>query len=331
VGWANLFFNYHILALKSVGAYKGSQQAVVFSRGLQLFISGIGVALGGGLVILSCSYVISGLIMRIVAKRLFEKEECVREYLFFRKQSVITKEEIFKTFKILWTNTKKAGIMAITDTIMNQSGLFFCTAFIGVYKTAEYGLCSQLAYILCQLGTIYYSTSFSSLANARIKSDVLKQQTIFSTSIVALWAIVFLGIIALSLVVPTLLGIVDSSVSLNVPILVVMGVYLLLQMNCTLYVSFISISNTYPFVWVYVTAAVSQLIIPLVLGIFYRLTIVSILLVSVLSRILLCIGLRWPSSCLDSMNLTAKKFIHIGCNQIYIYARRLFFAKHRTV
>jgi O-antigen/teichoic acid export membrane protein len=330
-GWVNLFFNYRILALKSIGAYKSSQQALVLSRAVQLTISGIGVALGGGLVVLSCSYVVSGFITRLAAGYFFKKEGCAEEYLNHKKRFNIAKEDILKTFKILWVNSKKAGIFTLAQTVINQSGLFLCSAFIGIHGSTVYGLCSQLVFILCTIGEIFFSTSLASLTNARIKFDILKQQTIFSTSLVILWGTMFFGIAGLSLFGPALLNIIRSNTSLNIPMLIVMGAYLFLQANCSLYTTFISLNNTYPFVRAYILAAGIQLLLFLFLILSHRLTLVSILGVNFLARIIVCVGLKWPFACLKELDMTPVEIIKTGCAKISSYARGLLHERRKTV
>jgi O-antigen/teichoic acid export membrane protein len=328
---ANLLFNYHILVLKSIGAYKGSQQAIVLSKVVQLFVSGIGIALGGGLVILSCSYIMAGIVLRLGSRHFFKKEKDVAEYLVHRKRINITKYEMKKTFKTLWVNTKKAGVLTLAQTIMVQSGLFFCSAFVGIHKGAGYGLCSQLVYIIIAIGEIYFSTNLASLTSARIKSDFQRQQTIFSTSLVILWGVTFSGIAVLSLFGPVLLRIAGSSIGLAVPMLIVMGFYLLLQANCSLYVTFISLNNAYPFLRVYIITTGFQLTLFLFFALFYHLTIVIILGVDVLTRIVLCISLRLPFACYRELDLTPANLIRMGCNQIFVYAKRVLYAQGRSV
>ena len=317
--WTNLFFNYRIIKLKSIGAYKGSQQAVVFSKAAQLLISGIGVIMGGGLVVLSCSYLISGLIMRIAAKYIFQRQKFVKEFIDYRNNIVVTREEINKTFKTLWKNTKNAGIYALTQTIINQSGLLICSAFTGLVQAAGYGLCFQLVYMLCAIGEIFYNANTASLTNALINRQTSKQQYIFSAALVVLWIVVILGIICLSLFGPMLLKIIGSNTSLNVSMFGIMGFYVFLQANCSLYAHLISLKNTYPFIIAYIVSAIFQIFAFLFLVLFSYVTLTSILIINFITRIVLCISLKWPRACLQELDLSAPCLFRLGFTQIHAY------------
>jgi hypothetical protein len=316
-GAVNIFFNYRVIALKSIGAYAGAQQALVLSRIVQLIVSGTGIVLGGGLIVLAVSYFFSGMVMRMAAKRIFEKHE--RGRLFLSSKNIpVSKEEIEKIFLTLWVNIKKAGIVTVSMTILNQSGTLMCSAFAGIAETAVYGLCLQLNTVLCGLGKIFYETNVAPLTNARINRDISKQQNIFSAAIVILWTTVILGLFTLTMLGPLLLSAIGSNTGLRMPVFIIMGTYLLLEANCSIHWHFISLNNTYPFVNTCITAFVFQTIVFLCLIFSHNMNLMSILAVNFITRIIF-MGIKWPKACLDEIGLTIPRLIQVGCVQIYKY------------
>jgi O-antigen/teichoic acid export membrane protein len=320
-GGVNIYFNYLILSLKSTGSIADSQQAVVISKIVQLTISSVGVISGGGLIALSVSYIISSFVMRIVARSKFYKHRNISKYL--RKETLnVTRDEIIKTFKTLWFNAKKAGSVVIASTIMAQSGVLFCSAFIGINETAVYGLCVQLATVLFGVGQIFYQTNIAALTNAKVNGDKQKQQKIFSTAIVLLWCIVIIGILFLSFCGTWMLSLIGSNTQIQAPILLFVCLYMLLEHNYSLSAHYISLSNIYPFVKSVVISAVFQLSAFLGLIIFTELRIWHILLINIVSR-LFYISWKWPSECLKELGMTVFQLIQSGFSNIFGMIRML--------
>lgn len=314
-GWSNIYFNYLILGLKSTGAIAGSQQAVVVSKIVQLVISAAGVVCGGGLIALSGSYIISSFVMRILAKNIFYKYNGIGEYLKKVKGN-ITKNEIKKILKIIWFNAKKAGSVTIASTIMTQSGILFCSAFIGINETAVYGLCVQLNTVLFGVGQIFYQTNVVALTNAKINGDKKKQQKIFSMALVLSWCIVTVGIIFLSLGGTWLLDLIGANTRIKVSVLLFICFYMFLEQNCALSTYYISLSNTYPFMKSFVVTAFFQLFVFLCLVIFTELQVWHILLVNIISRSFY-ISWKWPLECLKELDLTIFQLVRLGFLNIF--------------
>jgi hypothetical protein len=324
-GWANVFFNYRLLALKSIGAYAGAQQSLVVSRAAQLLVSGIGVSMGGGLIVLASSYFLSGLIMRIVAGYIFKRCGEAKDFIHY-DLSRVTKQEKQHTLKILWNNIKKASAATVAGTIMGQSGTLFCSKFIGVLETASYGLCLQLVLALCGIGRIFYDTNTAALTGAKIKQDIAAQKKIFSTAAVVFWMTVACGLVFLSVFGPALLNIIGSNTGFSRSVFIITGVYLLIEMNCSMHCHFISLSNTYPFARTYIMAAVFQTSVFGVLAFFYHITLMNILLISLLTRIIF-FGFWWPAACLKELDLSVPRLFRLGFAQLYAYIKGAFYAK----
>jgi O-antigen/teichoic acid export membrane protein len=322
-GWANIYFNYLILGLKSVGAVAGSQQAVAASKIVQLIISAAGVASGGGLAALSVSYVISGLVMRIMAKNIFYKYMGIGGYLKKETKNV-TRDEIVKIFKIIWVNAKKVGCVVIASTIMVQSGVLFCSAFIGIKETAVYGLCVQLNTVLFSMGQIFYQTNVAALTNAKINKDKQNQQKIFSTAIVLSWCIVAAGIIFLSFLGDWLLNLIGTNTQLQIPVLIFVWLYMLLEQNSALSTHYISLNNTYPFMRSLAVTAAFQLLALSGLAVCTKLQVWHILLINIVSRSFY-ISWKWPAECLKELRLTVFQLIRFGFLNILLIIRSSIF------
>jgi O-antigen/teichoic acid export membrane protein len=322
-GWANIYFNYLVLGLKSTGAIADSQQAVVISKIVQLIVSSFGVINGGGLIALSVSYIISGFAMRIVARIKFYTHGNIGEWL--HEETVnITGDEIIKTFRILWFNAKRAGSVVIASTIMMQSGVLFCSAFIGINATAVYGLCIQLNTVLFGVGQIFYQTNIAALTNAKINGDKRKQQRIFSTAVVVLWCIAIPGIIVLAFCGNFLINLLGSNTPIQISVLLLVCLYMLLEQNYSLSTNYISLSNTYPFMKSFVISAILQVSAFFGLIIFAELHIWHILLINTASR-LFYISWKWPLECLKELGMTASQLMRLGFSNIFEMLRLLIF------
>lgn len=313
--WANIYFNYYVLGLKSVGYIAGSQQAVVGAKIIQLIISVTGLLLGGGLIAVSAAYFLSGIVMRYIAKvKLYKYSNIgslLRDEIHF-----ISKNEIKDTMKIIWKNAKKAGIVTIFSTIYAQSGMLVCSAYIGVAEAAVYGLSLQLLAVISGVGQIFYQTNIASLTNARLNNDLSKEQKIFSTAIVLLWVCVIGGSIFLVFFGNVLLVFINSNVTLILSILIIVSVYKLLEDNFALSMHFISMRNTYPFVKTCIVTAFAQIAGYTALILFGRLTLISIVMVNLFSRFIF-LAWKWPIVCLKELKLNYFQLACIGVNNIF--------------
>jgi hypothetical protein len=236
----------------------------------------------------------------------------------------VTKKEIINTFKIIWVNAKNAGIWTLATTIMTQSGTLLCSAFIGVAETAIYGLCFQLNIVFSGIGRIFYQTNLASLINAKIRGELQKQQDIFSISIVLLWVTITIGNFFFVFFGKIIFDLIGANISLKTNILILMGVYILLDTNFSIHAHYISLSNTLPFVKSLIITTIIQLCVFFFLIISNYLYLWSILLVNLISVV--CYrAWKWPTVCLKELNLTASQLFFLGIKNILNAMKKLNF------
>jgi O-antigen/teichoic acid export membrane protein len=313
--WANIYFNYWSLGLKGVGLYAGSQQSLAITKMLQLLLALTALTIWKNLIVLSASYLISGIVMGIVARKIFTRQQNMEHFFKDRLKSV-SRAEIIKTFKILWFNQKSAGIAYIAHTVMIQSGTFFCSLFLGVTATALYGLCFQINNALCGVGQIFFQTNFAAITNARIRREKEKIQKLFSISMIVLWIVVIFGLALVLILGEVILSLIGSKISLQRNIFLLMGVWMLIFTTYHISVSYITIGNIYPFVNSLVLTSFVQIVIFLLLGLFSEHNIYMILIINMIC-LLSYISWKWTSECLKELGLTVPRLVRSGFFNVF--------------
>lgn len=239
----NLFYSYWIPLLKGVGGIKESNQALLFSRIVYLVLSVTCLMLGLGLLGLSVAYLISGIVMRILAKRYFYR--IVQPDLL----NVASSLDIKTLLKIIWPNAKKSGVVTVGAWLITRATTLLCSTFLGLEVTAMYGLSLQLISFAISFSALMFNSYIPELAYLQINMDKERYINILSRGVVVQWGIGIAGILGISLLGDYLMNLIGSnSLLLPRPILFLLSVVLFLEQNHSTFATTITLTNHVPFV-----------------------------------------------------------------------------------
>lgn len=240
----NLYYSYWNPLLKGIGAIKESNQVQVFSKALYIIITIIGLYFKGGLVWLSFTYLISGLLMRILSKICFRRVTNINEYSNVDKQKI----EIKDILKTIWPNAKKQGLVTVGAWLITRSTTLISSYFYGLDITAQLGLSLQLFGFIGGLSTLLFNSYSPELASLKISGNNHRFKIIFARSISFQWLISIIGYIGVIFIAPSALNLIGSnSVLLPRNILIVLGIILMLEWNHSTFATLITLSNRVPF------------------------------------------------------------------------------------
>lgn len=315
----NLYYAYWAVSLKSVGAIAQSQKATVFGFLVQIAISYIGLLLGGGIIVLSIAACLSGIIIRIMSRAFFVRYNNIGEILK-RKTYSINKQERIDSFRTMWFNAKRAGISSVATVSMIQSTTIFSSAYYGVAITGEYGLCFQLLSALTGISQIHYQTSLPQLTQARLMNDLKKCQNLFSTSIVMSWLIYVIGVLTIIIFGKPILLLLESQTSLNIPILIIMALYMLGEMNYSMHASYISLENKLPFVSSVVITSIAVIALSFI-NVQTSYGILGLLMIRLLIESIY-IFWKWPVTAHQQLQMSSVKIVCTGFKEWYIIIKR---------
>ncbi|TKC16984.1 O-unit flippase-like protein [Robertmurraya kyonggiensis] len=309
----NLYYSYWNPLLKGIGAIKEDNQALVISRLTYVVFSIIGLLLGGGLIWLSLMYLISGVILRVLAKKYFSKK--------------VRHEDInadpgngysFKTvFSIIWPNAKKLGVVTIGAWLITRSTTLICATYLGLDVTAQYGLSMQVLGIIGSFSSILFNSYIPELASLKMSiNSNTRYLLIFSRAITTQWILGIVGILGVVLVGPFALNIIGSnSTLLPNNILIVLGLVLFLEWNHSTFATLITMSNTVPFVQASVFSGVGIVVISLILLEYTNMGILGVILSQGIIQASYN-NWKWPLWVLRENNITVLRILKLSFRKI---------------
>lgn len=308
----NLYYSYWMTALRGVGAIKQAQKANVVSKITQIVLSLVGLYLNGGIIVLCCSFLMSGLVMRIMAKRYFMAYEQIGEsYNKYRIE--ISKKEIKENFYKIWFNAKKNGINALATFAITQTTTLICSAYLGLSETASYGLCLQIITAVAGVAMIYFNTAKPKITELKIGGKVSKEDFIncMSLSVFIYWIVFLMEMFVVLTLGVFALKLLRANTEIPFIMITFMGLYLFLEYNHSIFCSLIEMSNIVPYVRASVISAACIVIGEFVAVSFLRTNIYGLMFVQFAVQLAYS-NWHWPKILMKEYNITPISIIKIG-------------------
>ncbi len=310
----NIYYNYCGNTLRGIGLISESQKIIVFARIVQIIITYIGISLGYGLVALSCAYLISGFIIRILSYIYISKQ--IRNIPGYNTISIIKislREKLLKAweiFKTIWYNAKRSGIIAICSYATNQSLILICSAYVGIEETASYGLSLQLITAIMSTAGILFSTYSPRMVNCMSTNKNVEYNRIFSFCIFIFWTISVVGIIGFALVSTPLLNLIHSNTSIPLPMFLFMGFYVFLDHNHGEFTAYFTMRNDICYLNSYIISSVAIVAISWLFA-FYGYSIYVLMFIHFLIQISFN-NWFWPYKAMTLMKVSIMDILHSG-------------------
>lgn len=310
----NLYFSYWSSFLKGIGAIKESNIATILSRSIFIVMSALGLLLGGGLIAISLSMLISGIVLRILSKKSFKKI-VGKEYLMASSDSENYPKAIFHQ---LLPSSSKYGIVAIGGFLSTRAITLLCSSFLGLEITASYGLTIQLFDFAGSLSQLLFQSYAPMITSAKISNDKERVTTLFAITIAFQSVVGFFGIIGICFFGTIFLNFIGSNASLlSTNMLFALGVVLFFEWNSSVFVNFIMTSNRIPFAK---ASIISGALIALISYILLKYTAFGVWSLIVGRGIVgfLFNNWYWPMYVCKELNLSTKDLLHTGYRSLSI-------------
>lgn len=321
--YLNLFYSYWLTALRGVGALQQAQKASVLSKIVQIVISLAGLYAGGGVIALALAYLLSGLVLRVYGRRKLLKYEEIGEYC--RKyEKAVKGEEIRKNFQKIWFNARKSGIVCLSTFIITQSTTLICSGFFGLAETASYGLSLQIITAIAGVAMIYFNAMKPRLTEYKIAGDSKKDSfiSLMSLTIVIYWMFYLMEMIFLIFAGMPLIKVLKSNTELPLSMVIIMGFYLFLENNHSLFAGVIEMSNRIPYVKPGVISSFFILAGELLVARFTDFEIYGLMFVQFFVQI--CYNnWKWPKVVMEEYGLTLFDILRNGVTEMSGEVKRL--------
>jgi hypothetical protein len=315
-------FNVYYLYLKSFligkGAIAESRKVTVYSRIVYLCIAYILLLLKFGLISIVIADFSCLCLQRIISKKYF----FTKDLQTILKQYSMTKFEFKNCFQIIWYNTKKIGIAAVSEFVVLRSGLFFSGLFLSAEDISSYGLMLQLIDGFSTISLTMNTINMPIFAEYRIINNhtgLLKKFSIttgifYISFLLFVLCVIFLGNV--------FLVIIKSKTLLpDITILIIYSIMKLLWHNAGCFKGIILSGNSIP--WVKSTFFTSIFVI---IGIYLVLKysylgIMGIVFIQLIGQ--LCYtDWKWPSLVCREFGISFKNFLFLSYHETVNYGKK---------
>lgn len=238
----DLYTYYYDALLTGKGYVRRSQQIIMLGQTIYLVLA-IGLIYAGlGLTAIVGAQVVSTVIKRVLAYRVFYTAE-LKEKL--RCAQLAETEPILQA---IYPNAIKVGLTSLGGFMVNQSALLIGSAWLSLEDIACYGITVQVMTILARCATVAYQTYTPKIAQCRAEKDMIGLGRYFRYSTYSLVAIYVAGGLAWLLLGQMALGWIGSETQfVDTSMLAVMLIISLLEQNHAMAAGFIMADNKIPF------------------------------------------------------------------------------------
>lgn len=305
----NMRYCYYTSFLCGVGAIAENNKAAIITKLVQIIVSIILLYAGYGILGVSIAYLLSGITLRLSSKLYFDNYQNIKTHLN-QVKSKSSWTEVRKTFKIIWHNASKDGLITLSNYLNTQANTLICSSVLGLATTGSYGLSVQLSSIAATIAGIPFSSVLPKLQEKAVTRDNEGGQKLFSGTMVLfiLSFVILTGIVILLLPVikwlkPTLI--------IEVPMLLAVFFLSLVNQIYHYFASLISTFNILPYTKSFIVSSVIAVLLSYFLTRFTNLGIWAL----VLSPLIVAFSYnlwKWPLYVLKLYNVSLCTFTKNG-------------------
>ena len=218
----DLLYGYYDAFLRGIGEIGADNKARVIAKLIQIVLTVVLLFLNFGIISTSIANIVYGLAFRELCKKRFYSYKNMKTRL--NEVGAVPISDIFETFKIVWHNAWREGIVSIANYISNQVTTLLCSLYLGLAATAKFGLAVQFTSAVAQIATallISYQPALQEAYAHRNKEVISAKLSMGVISYVILYP---LGLIGLMLFIPVI-NIIKGSAILTISLLFSVGFY----------------------------------------------------------------------------------------------------------
>ena len=247
----NLYFLYSITLLRGYGDVAGENRAKTYARIAQLLISAYLLASGFGLFGASLGYLANGLLLRVFAGVRLHHHRDIRTGRLSDK-SIPTSCEIKNTLLTVSHVAWRDGLVQLACYASTQAMSIIGSVTLGLAETGTYSVLLQLGNAVYSFAGAYPKSFFPTFQAAHAGSDIERQKTIVSKSIVAYWGLFFIAVAGVLMFVMPLLPFIKPGFYPDAFLFLALCLYLGLWNQHSIFCNYIISMNEIPYMWGYI-------------------------------------------------------------------------------
>ncbi len=241
----NFYYGYINALLQGRGDITQANKVIVLTRSILIIIGAWAVTKGYGLMGLAVASLLSSLIGRIIALRLFHGKN--------KSIDIVNKEEVKKSrevmIKILLPNALRLGAVHLGAFLVLRGNILIASSILGLEAAASYSISltilmtlSSISMVICQLQIPYMSA-------LQAKGEKEKLVSTLGEILIVSWTIYILGLALFIILGDDLLLLIGSNTKLlDRNLLLLLGAVLLFELNHSIAATYLTSINRIPFV-----------------------------------------------------------------------------------
>jgi O-antigen/teichoic acid export membrane protein len=233
-----LYTYYYNSILTGRGLIKKNMQIIVFSQSIRIIVTLVFLFFGFGIISLVLGLLISDVINRILAYKVFYDKET--------KQNLATSvaSSSLNTIKTLLPNSLKIGTILLSMFLRSKAIVLIAPFFLSLSVIAEYGISTMFINLISSLGSAWFQTFYPKLSQYSVheKQNDRKRIYIKGTTILLLTFII-LGALLILLGNHILVFIHSKTLMLSGWYLFLMLLFAFLEQNQTMSLQFFIAKN----------------------------------------------------------------------------------------
>ncbi|MBB3195165.1 O-unit flippase-like protein [Roseateles terrae] len=237
----NFYYGYVNGLLQGRGDVASANQVVIVTRASMLVAGILALSVGSGLLGLGAATFLASVSGRFVAMR------------FFRRGAIAlperSRETIQRTVKLLWHNASRLGVVQLGAFLIQRANVLVASSFLGVSAAASLGLTVTILMTLSGVAAVILQVRMPRLASAQATRDVNSLRGLYGEIWLIACGAFFAGLLILVVAGNWILQSLHSkTLLLPTPLLCLLGVIMLLELNHSLAAGYLTTRNHVPFV-----------------------------------------------------------------------------------
>ena len=191
----NLYYKYLNSFLQGRGMVKETKKGQVYSKIVQIVITFAMLFSGCSLLSVVVANLIAPFVFRFYTYTKFH-DSYIKKILH---ENNVDPDDINETFKILFYNAKKMGIIGILSTALGYASTLIIGSFLPLAEIGSYGLMVQLVGYISTVSTVFFYSITPELGTLMVWKRFVELRNKFGLSMAVFFLIQFAGITVLLL------------------------------------------------------------------------------------------------------------------------------------
>ncbi|WP_346207825.1 O-unit flippase-like protein [Caldifermentibacillus hisashii] len=260
----NLLYGYYISLLRGIGAIYKYNIANTIAKIFQIIISIILLASGLGLVGASLGYLSYGVLFRTLSKKFFFNHNNIG-YKLKNIEYRVSFKDIKENFRIVWFNAWRDGVVSLSNYFSTQATTIICSNYLSLEETGIYSLSLQIVTSIASISGALYGAYQPSLQAAYVNRDLNESKKIMSIVMSVYCTLYLAGVLLFITIGIPILEWLSSDLVLNIPVLLLLSLYMFLSKHHSYYASYISNTNKVPYVKAFIASSICGVILSTIL------------------------------------------------------------------